>query len=44
VATPDPGAKRDASAAAGARRSTGGWKAARWARRAVQIAFLVFFV
>jgi polyferredoxin len=25
-------------------RSTGGWKAARWARRAVQIAFFLFFV
>ncbi len=43
-AKPDPGARPEAGADAGARRSTGGWKAARWARRAVQIAFLAFFV
>ncbi len=29
---------------AGARRRTGGWKAARWARRAVQVVTLVLFV
>ena len=49
-AKPDPGAgtgpeaKRDVSATAGMRRETGGWRAARWVRRAVQIAFFVFFV
>jgi polyferredoxin len=43
-AGPDSGAKPEAGATAGAQRSTGGWSAARWARRAVQIAFFVFFV
>jgi MauM/NapG family ferredoxin protein len=40
------GAVQDDAAGAGrpARRRTGGWKAARWARRAVQVLTFVFFV
>jgi len=36
--------QRDGGAAEARRREAGGWRAARGARRAVQIAFLVFFV
>jgi polyferredoxin len=35
---------RDGGAPEARRREAGGWKAARWVRRAVQIAFLVLFV
>jgi len=38
--TSEPGA----AAKGEARRRAGGWKAARWVRRAVQIAFFVFFI
>ena len=34
----------DGGAPAAPRREAGGWKAARWVRRAVQITFLIFFV
>ena len=34
----------DGGAPEARRREAGGWKAARWVRRAVQIAFLIFFV
>ncbi len=37
-------AQPQAGAKSSARREPGGWKAARWARRAVQIAFLALFV
>ena len=43
-AAQDGSAAEAGPAAPAARRSPGGWKAARWARRAVQIAFFVFFV
>jgi polyferredoxin len=38
------GAQPEAADKTGTRRATGGWKAARWARRLVQTAFFVFFV
>ncbi len=37
-------AEASGGAASPRRRATGGWKAARWTRRAVQIAFFAFFV